>query len=100
MIEFVPTGSTMARMKIRGSNPDSTDRIHVAVDRDLLKWIDENLKPGGPFGSMTHAVEFALRHLRDEQEALRQACKENKVPFKHTTMWLLYQELLDKSRHR
>ena len=77
---------------------EGKERIHVALDRKLLEWVERNMEPGGPFGSTTHAVEFALKHLMDEEEALRAACRENKITFEASVLWSLYQKALDETR--
>ena len=42
-------------------------KTSVALDEDLLRWIDEMIKRK-IFASRSHAVEYALEHLRKEYE--------------------------------
>jgi len=42
-------------------------KTSVALDEDLLRWVDEMIKRK-IFASRSHAVEYALEHLRKEYE--------------------------------
>ena len=46
-------------------------KTSVALDEDLLKWVDEMIKRK-IFASRSHAVEYALEHLRKEYERGRE----------------------------
>ena len=39
-------------------------KTSVALDEDLLKWIDQQIKTKR-FANRTHAIEFALQKLKD-----------------------------------
>jgi len=41
-------------------------KTSVAVDEDLLKWVDEMVKTKR-FASRTHAIEYALQKLKEEK---------------------------------
>jgi len=41
-------------------------KTSVAVDEDLLKWVDEMVKTKR-FASRTHAIEYALQKLKKEE---------------------------------
>jgi len=42
-------------------------KTSVALDEDLLAWIDEMIERKR-FASRTHAIEYALQRLREQQE--------------------------------
>jgi len=42
-------------------------KTSVALDEELLEWVDEMIKRR-IFASRSHAVEYALEHLRKEYE--------------------------------
>lgn len=42
-------------------------KTSVALDEDLLSWIDEMIKRKR-FASRTHAIEYALQRLREKQD--------------------------------
>ena len=46
-------------------------KTSVALDEDLLRWIDGMIKRK-VFASRSHAVEYALEHLRKEYERGRE----------------------------
>jgi Arc/MetJ-type ribon-helix-helix transcriptional regulator len=39
-------------------------KTSVALDEELLKWVDDLIKTKR-FANRTHAIEFALQHLRE-----------------------------------
>lgn len=76
------------------------ERIAVTIDQELLEWIDGRVEPGGPFGSYTHAIEFALHRLRREEEELRREVEEHGVRFDPQQMWSLFDALIHETRSR
>ncbi|RLI39982.1 hypothetical protein DRO64_09735 [Candidatus Bathyarchaeota archaeon] len=46
-------------------------KTSVALDEDLLRWVDEMIKRK-IFASRSHAVQYALEHLRREYERGRE----------------------------
>ena len=53
-------------------------KTSVALDEDLLKWVDEMIKRK-VFASRSHAVEYALECLRREYERGRRANERAKT---------------------
>jgi len=41
-------------------------KTSVALDEDLLKWVDEMVR-AKRFANRTHAIEYALQRLREEK---------------------------------
>lgn len=42
-------------------------KVTVSLDDDLARWIDENVEPGGIFANFSHAVERAVKELKDKE---------------------------------
>jgi len=42
-------------------------KIGVTVDEELIKWVQEQIKKKR-FASLSHAVEYALYHLMEEEK--------------------------------
>ena len=42
-------------------------QITVTVSKDLIEWIDQEIENTSKFSSRSHAVEFALKALRNQK---------------------------------
>jgi hypothetical protein len=69
-------------------------RVYVSVERRLLKWVDGNCKPEGPFENPSHAIETALSHLRNLQPPA-EAVTGVGFAFDGTALWKRYQKNLE-----
>lgn len=41
-------------------------QITVTVSKDLMEWVDQEIEDTARFSSRSHAVEFALKTLRNQ----------------------------------
>ena len=39
-------------------------KTSIALDEDLLKWIDKEIETSRRFASRTHAIEYAIEQLK------------------------------------
>jgi Arc/MetJ-type ribon-helix-helix transcriptional regulator len=46
---------------------DSKVKVTASMDTDLVEWIDKEIEKRR-FASRTHALEFAIAHLKEEIE--------------------------------
>lgn len=63
---FYPVLSAVGRST--GRTMGQKVKITVSLDPELYAWAVENSEPGGKFASVTHAIERALRVLREQEE--------------------------------
>lgn len=43
-------------------------QITVTVSKDLIEWIDDEIEDTSKFSSRSHAVEYALKALRNQKK--------------------------------
>lgn len=68
------------------------ERENLAIDAELVEWINENCPAGGWFRSHGDAIEKALGRLRAERTFIEAECRSRKVPFKAAAFWHLYKD--------
>lgn len=72
------------------------ERETLALEGELVDWINENSAAGGWFRSHGDAVEAAFDRLRTEHSFIEQRCRTRKVPFKSAAFWHLYKDELQQ----
>lgn len=72
------------------------DRENLALDADLVEWINENSAAGGWFRSHGDAVEAAFSRLRTERFFIEEQCRSRGVAFKPAAFWHLYKDDLQR----
>jgi hypothetical protein len=65
------------------------DRVRLSIDSSVVTWVRDQTVLG-TLGGDSHAVELALRRLRTIQDATRDACKREGVPFLPSAFWQLF----------
>jgi hypothetical protein len=68
--------------------------IRPWVDADLLEWVEQRTRPGGPFATVGHAAELALGRLQDELDRLAKRCKAEGVRFEWAAVRRAYADAL------
>lgn len=65
-------------------------RVHLRLAIEVLEWVDELAKPGGPWLGISQAAEIAVARKRAERDFVRAWCKAQKVPFTESAFWGLF----------
>jgi Arc/MetJ-type ribon-helix-helix transcriptional regulator len=73
------------------------ERYGLTLAPDVAGWMEEHCRPGGYFGSPSHAVERALNRLRREMELVREQCRVEKQRFDVARFWRLHAADIDAS---
>lgn len=72
-------------------------RVDFTLATDVLAWVAQHVRTGGPFTSEGHAAETALARLRAEEAAVRALCEQERLPFEQDVFWSLYESAIEAS---
>lgn len=95
MVESADLGNIRERIPVADSVEVARERERLAIDRDLVEWINEHSSAGGWFRSHGDAAEKALGRLRTEHDFIRKRCRETGTRFNAKAFFTLYQADLD-----